>query len=396
MKVALAQTKPQLCLSEEAFVDAIDDVVGEIVREDKPDLIVFPESLGLWICMMNSKSWWKKLISKFLPSHRVKASWLRWALNTHWDNFRVGDPDVQEQSISTLQFSRGYEPRGVLAASGGRLQSLASVPEYSAALLPGSKKVNVGNWILRRLEGVVQWIFKGVRLEWVAMKMRSQEQREAYIKAFSSASEKYDVTIQAGTIFEVRKDGVYNVAHVFSRLGNLIASQEKIHPIPFENFIGVEAGSGLTTFAVPWGNNQRTVVGIAICADVNFQDDVVEDLVNMGAEFICCPSGGLVPSHAWQWKFDREIGIANLARSLEEGVIIGRVYNAGDLIPNALMFQGRSAITGPPRLGEPADKIHRGVLAIVPMEDLTKKHTIRFEVPDYETGRSDWRKPVLA
>ncbi len=419
MKVALAQTKPKLCLTEEAFVDVIDEIVGDIVREEKPDLIVFPESLGLWLCMMNSKSWWKKLVSKFLPSHRVKASWLRWALNTHWGDFKGGDPDVQEQTISTLQFSRGYKPKGVLAASNGRLTSLASVPEYSSELLPGSKTVNVGNWFLRKVEGVAQWFFKSVRLEWVAMKMRSQEQKDAYFKAFSKAAHKYGVTIQAGTIFEAREDGVYNVAHtfscqgffevqeggthvsqIFSRGGFLLASQEKIHPIPFENFIGVEPGSGLTTFLVPGergGELELTKVGVAICADVNFPDDVVSDLVRMGVKFICCPSGGLVPSHAWQWNFNREIGIANLARSLEENVIIGRVYNAGDLIPNALMFQGRSAITGPQHLGEPADEIHKGVLAIVPMKNMTKADTIRFEVPDYDTGRvvSDWRKPIL-
>jgi len=196
-----------------------------------------------------------------------------------------------------------------------------------------------------------------LRLRFVAVMMRSKEQLDTYTRAFSAAAVGHGVTIQAGSIFVMQDDGrVKNVAFVFGPDGEVIARQEKLHPIPFEDLIGITGGSLTETFEV-----SGVKCGIAICADVNFRDDHVAHLVERGCRFVCCPSGGILPGGWWKWEFDREVARAHLARSLETGVTIGRCYNAGDLIPGVLQFQGRSSFTGS-RAGSPDGT---GLIAIV-------------------------------
>ena len=82
-----------------------------------------------------------------------------------------------------------------------------------------------------------------------------------------------------------------------------------------------------------------------------------------------CPSGGMVPYHGWKWDFERDIKNAHWARSQEEDVVIVRPYNAGDLIPDALMFQGRSSVTT--SCNKTLDG--SGVLYLVPESDIAQE-----------------------
>ena len=324
MRVVLAQCDPKCCETAGEFVTAIDDFVAGAKRAHPDvDLVVFPEALGMWMCLMEPVSLWGRLTSHLLPGGRshgadVEAA----AVSPLWVDGVYRDPD---QLMVDLQFCRPSRNHGAAGVVGAMMTSVGD------DMLPKKE------WYERAFE----WVCNRLRLRFLAVSMRSREQFDTYVRAFSTAASKHGVTIQAGSIFIMDGVRVKNVAHVFGPGGQLIARQEKLHPIPFEDLIGITAGTLTETFEVA-----GVKCGIAICADVNFPNDHVARLYNMGCRFVCCPSGGIIPGSWWSWQFDREVGTAHLARSLETGVVIGRCYNAGDLIPGVLLFQGRSSFTG--------------------------------------------------
>lgn len=335
MRVVAYQAKPKLCLSKESFVDEIDRIVGELKREYSPDLIVFPEALGLWMCMLRSATLLSRIFSVFLPGHSTAAGIALSGVRGKWDD------DVSEGVSSVIQFVR---PRRNEIISSMRVPSslLGGLKEYDILKVRSTDEYEPS-----LIERVSTWLFKNLKLKMIGMKLRSEEQFSAYIEAFSSAAKKHSVVIQAGSIFSIRGNKMFNIAHTFDENGVEVSQQEKIHPIAFEGMIGIEKGTNISTFTV-----KGVKCGVAICADVNFKDDHVKALADLGCKVICCPSGGIVPNHMWKFNFDRDVASCHLARSQETGTVIFRTYNAGDLIPGILMFQGRSSITAPEEMAE--------------------------------------------
>lgn len=360
MKVAVLQASPRLCWSKAEFVAEIDRIVGETCLSHHPDLIVFPECMGLWLVGMEATTKWRRMWARLLPGHRAQAERVRACIAGPWDQ-----AEYYETAVN-LQFSRP-PTRPVSAASSSGL--LSSLPEYSS--LSVSASADRSSRFRRVIERAAEWLFNHMPLRFIAKQLRSKDELEAYREAFSSAASKHSVHVQAGSIFVLVGGGVKNRAFVYGPDGSQVAMQEKIHPIAFETMIGVLPGTGAETFDV-----DGVRCGIAICYDANFPKDHIQRLADLGCRFICCPSGGIVPSHLWRWSYEIDIKEATWARSQESGVWIGRSYNAGDLIEHVLMFQGRSSITAP--VGETSDG--SGLVALVPEEDFLGSHTLSCEV----------------
>jgi len=358
MKVAILQVEPKMCWSRAEFVAEIDRIVEDACLAHDPDLIVFPECMGLWLVGMEATTLWRKIWTRFLPGHGVQAESLAARMTRPWDE------STYYEAAVNLQFSRPPK-RGVLASSGSAL--LSGFPAYSSIAVAATAVPK----LRAAIERAAEWVFNRLPLHFIAKRLRSQDEFEAYEEAFSSAAEHHGVHIQAGSIFVLVDEGVKNRAFVYGPGGEMVVMQEKIHPIPFETMIGVLPGTGAETFDVG-----GVRCGIAICYDANFPKDHIQRLADMGCRFVCCPSGGIVPSHQWKWSFDMDIKQATWARSQESGVWIGRSYNAGDLIEHVLMFQGRSSITAP--VGQTEDG--SGLVGLVPEEDFMGSHTLVCEM----------------
>lgn len=357
MRVCVYQAKPRLCMTSKEFEERIEDVVGRMKEYHSPDLIIFPECLGLWMCMMKPSSSLGERCSVLLPKHSSTARSIASLIDGD------EDVDISEMISAAIQFSKP-ERMPIGPSSGDSLLGMIDGYESLSELSCSRGHLSSG-WI----EKVSSWVFDHLHLDMIGKMIRSKEQMSTYTKAFSNASSKYGVHIQAGSIFALENGDLYNVAYAFDSSGRKVCEQKKINPISFEGMLGVKAGTGADSFFV---GDVR--VGIAICADVNFKDGHVKKLADMGCELICCPSGGIVPSHLWKFDFERDIASSHLSRSHETGVIIARSYNAGDLVPMVLMFQGRSSVTGPSDMGE------NGLIAIVPEDRMMDEEFIVFDI----------------
>ena len=354
MEFIVSQVKPQLCLTKQHFIDIIDYKIKKIIKDKgKPDLIIFPESLGLWMCLMRPISRLSKLFSRFLHSHEQNA--------VKMFSFLGDIEDHNEEITVNLQFAKPVE---ILGASVFDEEGLLDcIPAYHRlfklkASLP--RRSRFANWLARFADKV----FSKIPLRFMAQLFRSQEMLIAYKEAFSSAAKKYDVHIQAGSLYERVIGGTKNVGYVFAPNGSIICRQEKWHPIPFEGMLGIKAGKGLETFEI-----QGIKCGIAICADLYFSNSIVEQLALNGCQFIAGPSGGIVPYRAWKFDYQKEVEEAQQARARESDVIIGRTYNAGDLLGGLLKFQGLSNIVSP-----------EGLVKIVPEDKLAKEYNLKYEI----------------
>jgi len=353
MKIAVYQARPRLCLSPDDFIKTIDDIVGTLVEEHHPDLISFPECIGLWMCMMRPSSWVSRMFSAFLPKRSSVARMSLSEMSTGWNE------DSSSRVAASVQLAR---PSSARTFSSGRMSLLESVDGFESLMVSGSGDNSLSSvgWV----ERAANWLFDHLHLRSVGMGLRSGEQHLTYHEAFSGASKKHGVAIQAGSIFAFQNRRLLNIAYTFDRDGSVISRQCKIHPIPFEGMIGVDGGDGASSFVI-----DGIRCGVAICSDVNFRDDHVRDLAGLGCKIVLCPSGGIVPNHLWKFDFERDVESCHMARSMEEGVVILRPYNAGDLIPGALMFQGRSSITGP-----------RGLIEIVSEDDIRNETVLLYDV----------------
>lgn len=360
MKVAVLQAEPRMCWSKAEFVAEIDRIVGDTCLTHEPDLIVFPECMGLWLMGMEATTLWRRIWTWFLPTHSMQADRVRACMAKPWD-----ESTYYETAVG-LQFSK--PPRRMVAASGTRAL-LSSIPEYSSIGVSGlaSGRSRFASFIARAAD----WIFERIPLRFIAKRLRSQDEFEAYRDAFSSAAKRHSVHIQAGSLFVLESEGVKNQAFVYGPDGRMVVMQEKIHPIPFETMLGVLPGSGVEVFDV-----DGVRCGIAVCYDAYFPNDHIQSLADRGCRFICCPSGGIVPSHRWDWDFDADLKEVTWARSQESGVWIGRSYNAGDLVEHVLMFQGRSSITAPVDQTEDGS----GLVGLVPEDDLMRSHVLVCDV----------------
>jgi len=322
MKFIVAQVKPKLCYTKQDFINVIDQKIGKIIEEyPNVDLILFPEALGLWLCVMEPLSKISKFFYNFLSSESLFIS------------------------------SKSFNPE-IIAAE---LQFL------NLSLEKSSSK----SWLIR----LSNWFFRQFNLSFISHYLRSLDISKAYREAFSQASKKHNVYIQAGSIYEKTITGTKNVAYTFSPSGDIVCRQEKWHPLDFEGMMGIKRGYTYQTFEV-----SGIKCGIAICADLNYPNSIVQKLSEAGCKFIAGPSGGIVPSYSWEFDYIRDVLDSQQARANESNVIIGRSYNVGGLLNDLIKFKGRSSIVAPHRL-----------VSIVPEDKILSEYNLYGEIksPDF-------------
>jgi len=354
MKYVVAQVHPVLCLNKQAFIDAIDTKVSSIIEETGPvDLIIFPEALGLWMCLMTPSTKLSQIFSRFLHKHQENVIKLTSIAN------QTDNQDYTDSAVVNLQFARPKDmSQYVSAASNANvLTSLSLLPEYQISA--AEEPLKRSKWA-NKIAKIAEWVFMKVPLRFLAQYFRSEEMFQTYCDAFGTASKKYNLYIQGGSIIKREVGGVKNIAYTFDPEGNICCTQEKRHPIPFESMIGIKEGQGLQTWEI--GDIK---CGIAICADLNFEHDLVEELTLENCRFIASPSGGLVPSHIWKFDYEQDVKNAQEARAKECGVEIGRSYNAGDLLEGMLKFQGLSTIVN-----------KSGLVSIVPEDKIFEEYNL--------------------
>ncbi len=136
---------------------------------------------------------------------------------------------------------------------------------------------------------------------------------ETYFEVFSAAARDYGVYVVAGTAplppYRI-EDGVvnwragplehnvYNTTYLFGPDGLVIGAQDKVELIELEREAALDLKSGtvesLQVFDTAVGR-----IGLAICLDA-FSDEVVDRLVELGAQILVQPSANPGPWNEWQ------------------------------------------------------------------------------------------------
>jgi deaminated glutathione amidase len=101
---------------------------------------------------------------------------------------------------------------------------------------------------------------------------------------FRKMAQKHRLWIVTGSLYEKRKDGIYNTASVVDPSGEVVGRHRKLFPFtPYEE--GVEAGDEFLVFEVP----EVGSFGVSICYD-SWIPETTRTLAAMGAEVILHPS----------------------------------------------------------------------------------------------------------
>lgn len=117
------------------------------------------------------------------------------------------------------------------------------------------------------------------------------------IQAVADCARRHSMYVVAG-LYVAEADGIANVAALFDRSGDLIATYSKIHPTEYEIKDGVRPGATVKVFDTDFGR-----VGLAICFDLNWPD-IWQELQDAGAELVCWISAyeGGFPLQAYAWR----------------------------------------------------------------------------------------------
>lgn len=348
MDFIVAQVSPVLCSTREKFISVIDEKISNIIKKEGDiDLIIFPEALGLWMSLMKPTTIFTSFFSKFLHTHKQNS--VKILSKTEYN------PD---EIVANLQFAKPIDIKDNVSVLGVLDEGLFDcLDDYK---IKNNSRSKFENWLAK----FSNFVFSKLPLKFIAQYMRSNEMLSVYKEAFSKAAKKYNVYIQAGSLFERVIGGTKNIAYTFDRDGQIVCRQEKWHPIPFEGMLGILNGSGYEIFSV-----DGIKCGIAICNDLGFANDLVAKLASEGCKLIAGPSGGIVPSHQWGFDYQKDVIEYQQARADECGVVVGRSYNAGDLLSGLLKFQGRSTIVEPGRL-----------VAIVPENKIKEEYNLKYSI----------------
>ncbi|RLE71335.1 MAG: hypothetical protein DRJ45_03905 [Thermoprotei archaeon] len=130
---------------------------------------------------------------------------------------------------------------------------------------------------------------------------------ETYINVFSKISRRYDTYIIAGSLLLPRLNGreildpyIYNTSIIFNYSGKIIGVQRKVHLISLEKRDLEVSPASLEEISII--DTEFGKIGLAICYDAFF-DDVVEKLVEMGAEIVVQPSAN---PEKWDSRLERK------------------------------------------------------------------------------------------
>lgn len=140
---------------------------------------------------------------------------------------------------------------------------------------------------LSYLTAVFPWVEMVVFSELAAYgpaKARAERLPGPAENAFRDMARKHGIWIVTGSLYERRKDGIYNTSTVLDPQGEVVGRHRKMFPFtPYE--VGVESGTEFLVFDVPDVGR----FGVSICYDA-WVPETSRTLAAMGAEVILHPS----------------------------------------------------------------------------------------------------------
>lgn len=170
----------------------------------------------------------------------------------------------------------------------------------------------------------------------------AEEYTQPYQELFVDMAKRYGLYIIGGSHPVLRDGEIYNVAHLFTPLGE-IHTQDKLHPTPYERQAwNMKPGKGLTLFESPFGR-----IAIQICYDVEFPE-ITRLLALAGVEIL------FVPYSTTDRMGHNRVSYCARARAIENSIYVvtsgnvGTIHNRGYLLNYA-----ESAIYTPSDFGFP-------------------------------------------
>ncbi|HEY8110378.1 MAG TPA: carbon-nitrogen hydrolase family protein [Candidatus Nitrosotenuis sp.] len=162
---------------------------------------------------------------------------------------------------------------------------------------------------------------------------------------FKKIAKEYSMTIIPGAFYEKRKNGQVIASPIIGPDGEIVGTQEKIHPFDYEKGL-VKPGTKAKVFKT------ACKFGIIICYDMVFSD-VAETLVKKGAQVLFSPSRivkrGITPWHLYVQVRALENRIPILAANVQNNrfggnsIIVSMHELDRVMIPNVLTLKGESA-----------------------------------------------------
>jgi predicted amidohydrolase len=154
----------------------------------------------------------------------------------------------------------------------------------------------------------------------------------------------YAMTIIPGAFYQKKKKGFVISAPVIDSSGDIIGTQEKIHPFDYEKSL-IRAGTKARVFKT------ACKFGIIICYDMVFSD-VAESLVKKGAQVLFSPSRivkrGIIPWHMYVQVRALENRIPILATNIQNnrfggnGIIVDLTEDDNVMIPKITTLHGQT------------------------------------------------------
>ena len=142
---------------------------------------------------------------------------------------------------------------------------------------------------------------------------------DRYIDMFTNLAKKHQLYIIGGSTPVMRDGKLYNVAHLFTPMGNVYA-QDKLHITPSERSSGdIEPGQGIKIFDTPLAR-----IAIQICYDIEFPE-TTRLLSLSGVEII------FVPFYTDEKKAYWRVRHCAQARAVENFIYVVMTGNVGNL-----------------------------------------------------------------
>lgn len=168
---------------------------------------------------------------------------------------------------------------------------------------------------------------------------------EKEFSEFKKIARDYSMTIIPGAFYERKQNRFAIISPIIGPTGEIIGSQEKIHPFDYERNL-VVPGRKAQVFKT------KCKFGVIICYDMVFPG-VVNALVRKGAEVILSPSRivrrGILPWHLYVQTRALENRIPILAANVENkkfggnSIIVDLAENDGVMIPKLTKVRGQKA-----------------------------------------------------
>jgi predicted amidohydrolase len=157
--------------------------------------------------------------------------------------------------------------------------------------------------------------------------------RTTFETTFSELAKAYRVYIMAGSAMLVDEGRLYNRAYLFGPQGEIVGTQDKIHPIEMELDLGMSFGTHLKVFATPLGR-----LAFPVCMDATYFE-TFKILKHMGAQIVIIPIANMEP-------FDLYLSLRGIWPRVQEAGIYGlKSALVGDLY--AFKFTGKAGAYAP-------------------------------------------------